>query len=120
MGPVGVAVVSHSGFMLPVADPDAAGRAIREFLSTPIDWYFHRALRTHRHDRVSLSALDVPAMFVAGTHDVLAGAKDMLTAAERMSDATYVELRTSHFLPLERPEQVHSLLLEFLDRLDAA
>jgi len=78
------------------------------------------ALRTHRHDRVSLSALDVPAMFVAGTHDVLAGAKDMLTAAERMSDATYVELRTSQFLPLERPEQVHSLLLEFLDRLDAA
>jgi len=120
MGPIAVGIVSHSGFMLPVADVDNTGRTMREFLSTPLDWYFHMALRIHRHSRVSLSAIDVPAMFVAGKWDVLAGPKDMLTAAERMRDASYVELKASHFLPLEKPDQVHALLLEFLERLEAA
>jgi pimeloyl-ACP methyl ester carboxylesterase len=120
MGPIGVGIVSHSGFMLPVADVDDAGRTMREFLTTPLDWYFHMALQTHRHARVSLSAIDVPAMFVAGRWDVLAGARDMLTAAARMRDASYVELQASHFLPLEKPDQLHALLLEFLERLDAA
>ena len=120
MGPTAVRVVSHSGFMLPVADLDDTGRTMREFLTTPLDWYFHMALQTHRHARVSLSAIDVPAMFVAGTWDVLAGAKDMLSAAERMAEATYVEFKASHFLPLEKPDQVHALLMEFVERLEAA
>ena len=119
MGPMAVGLVSHSGFMLPVADVEATGRTMREFLSTPIDWYFHMALQIHRHQRVSLSTIEVPAVFVAGKYDVLAGAKDMLTAAQRMKDATYVEFKASHFLPLEKPTEVHALLMEFLERLDA-
>ena len=43
----------------------------------------------------------------------MAGARDMLSAAERLEDATYVELRGSHFIQMEQPEQVHELLLEF-------
>ncbi|MGM3151295.1 alpha/beta fold hydrolase, partial [Escherichia coli] len=76
---------------------------MQEFLTTPVDWYFHMALQTHQHDRVPLSRVRVPAAFVAGRWDVLAGTREMRTAAERMADATYVELRGSHFLPLERP-----------------
>lgn len=119
MGPRAVALVSHSGFMLPVADVDDTGRTIREFLTTPLDWYFHLALQAQRHERVSLSSIDVPAVFVAGKYDVLAGARDMLSAAARMRDATYVEFKASHFLPLEKPAEVHALLMEFLERLDA-
>lgn len=115
-----VEVVSHSGFMLPVADPDLAARAIMEFLSTPIDWYFHLALRTSQHARISLSRLDAPALFVAGRYDVLAGSRDMRTAAARMRDATFVELPTSHFAQMEKPDAVHRLLLDFLDRVESA
>jgi len=118
MGPIAIALVSHSGFMFPVANAEHAGRAMREFLSTPIDWYFHMALQTHKHVRVSLSAIDVPTVFVAGRWDVLAGAKDMLSAAERMADATYVEYGGSHFLSLEKPAEVHALLMDFLERLE--
>ena len=119
--PVGrrtIGVMTHTGFMLPVPDPALAARAIREFLTTPIEWYVHLALRTSEHARVSLSSLDVPAFFVAGTYDVLAGARDMRTAAERMAGSTYVELRTSHFAQMEQPEVVHRLLLELLDQVD--
>ena len=59
----------------------------------------------------------MPAAFVAGTWDVLAGARDMATAAARIPGATYVELRGSHFIQMEQPERVHELLLEFLDRV---
>ena len=41
----------------------------------------------------------------------------MRTAAERMADATYVELRGSHFIAMEQPAEVHRLLKELLARV---
>jgi pimeloyl-ACP methyl ester carboxylesterase len=118
--PVGartVAALTHSGFMLPTPDNDLTARALREFLTIPVEWYFHLALRSSEHARVSLSRVKVPVMLVAATYDVLAGARDMRTAADRLDDATYVELRASHFVQMERPEAVHGLLLDFLDEI---
>ena len=117
MGRRTVHVLSHSGFMLPVADLELAAVGIKEFLTTPIDWYFHLALSTSRHMRVSLSAIEVPAVFVAGRWDVLAGARHMASAAARMAEAEYVELNGSHFLQMEKPEVVHRLLLDFLEKV---
>ncbi len=118
IGPTAIALLSHSGFMLPLRDPKLAEVGVKEFLTTPLDWYFHLALSTSRHARVRLSTIDVPAMFVAGTYDLLAGARDMATAAARMDDAEYVELRGTHFLQMEQPEIVHQLLLDFLERVE--
>jgi pimeloyl-ACP methyl ester carboxylesterase len=115
--PLTMGALTHSGFMLPVADTVLAARAVREFLATPVDWYFHLALGTSRHARVSLSNVHVPATFVAASYDVLAGARDMRTAASRMVEAEYVELRASHFVQMEQPDAVHRLLLELLERV---
>jgi pimeloyl-ACP methyl ester carboxylesterase len=117
VGPLTGAAISHSGFMLPVPDVAMARRAIKEFLTTPIEWYMHLAVTTSRHVRVSLRGIDVPASFVAGRWDVLASAEDMRTAAERIAGATYVRLNSSHFVAMERPDEVHDLLLELLDRV---
>jgi pimeloyl-ACP methyl ester carboxylesterase len=117
VGPRGIAVLSHSGFMLPVADPEGTANAVREFLVTPIEWYMNLAIATSEHGRVSLSRISVPTAFVAGRWDVLAGARDMASAARRVHGATYVELEGSHFIQMERPDEVHALLLEFLDRI---
>jgi pimeloyl-ACP methyl ester carboxylesterase len=103
-----------------VADPDLASRAVQEFLQTPVEWYSHLALKTSEHARVPLSRIDVPVAFVAASYDVLAGARDLRSAADRLADATYTELRGSHFIPLEQPDAVHGLLREFLARVDAA
>jgi pimeloyl-ACP methyl ester carboxylesterase len=113
-----VTALTHSGFMLPTPDNDLTARAVREFLAIPVEWFFHLALRTSEHARVSLSRVQVPVMLVAATYDVLAGARDMRTAADRLQDATYVELRASHFVQMEQPEVVHDLLLGFLDELE--
>lgn len=117
IGPRAVALISHSGFMFPVAHPELAAVGIREFISTPVQWYANLALGTSKHARVSLSGIEHPARFVAATYDLLAGARDMATAADRLRDADYIELRGSHFIQLEQPERVHELLLEFLDKV---
>lgn len=115
--PLTMGALTHSGFMLPVPDTALAARAVREFLATPVDWYFHLALGTSKHARVSLSNVHVPATFVAASYDVLAGARDMRTAAARMAEAEYVELRASHFVQMEQPDAVHRLLIELLERV---
>ena len=117
VGPRAVDVLTHTGFMFPVPDPELAAVAIADFLTTPVDWYFHLALRTSRHARVSLRGITVPAEFVAATYDVLAGARDMKSAADHIEGATYVELRGSHFIQMEQPDRVHGLLVDFLDRV---
>jgi pimeloyl-ACP methyl ester carboxylesterase len=111
------ALLEHSGFMLPTADPLMTRRAVREFLTTPIDWYMHLAVRSSLHLRVSLKAIDVPTSFVAGRWDLLADTRHLRTAAERMPDASYVELRGTHFISMEQPDVVHEQLLELLDRV---
>lgn len=117
VGPMTVRVLTHSGFMLPTPDDANTARAVREFLTTPIDWYMHLALATSRHVRVSLRGISVPTTFVAGRWDLLASSKDMRTAAERIDGAVYVELDGSHFIAMERPDEVHELLLDLLDRV---
>ena len=117
VGPRAVNVLTHSGFMFPVPDPELTALAIREFLTTPIEWYMKLALATSEHGRVSLSGLGVPVAFVAGSWDVLSGTRDMQSAAARIPEATYDELRGSHFIQMEQPDRVHQLLLEFLERV---
>ncbi|MCD4524426.1 alpha/beta fold hydrolase [Nocardioides sp. cx-173] len=117
IGPRAIRVLSHSGFMFPVADTELAATAVSEFLTTPIGWYMQLALSTSRHGRVSLSKVSVPCAFVAGRYDVLAGTRHMATAAGRVKDATYAELSGSHFIQMEKPDQVHRLLVDFLARV---
>jgi pimeloyl-ACP methyl ester carboxylesterase len=114
MGPIGTRVLRYSGFMLPFAANADVRRAVREFLTTPVDWYMHLALHSARHLRVSLSKIEVPCAFVGGRFDILASTKDMGTAADRIPHATYVNLCGSHFLTLERPKQVTRLLHDLI------
>jgi len=115
-----IELLGHTGLVFRVPDPELAALALREFLSTPVEWYFHLALRTAHHSRVSLRRIKVPCLFVAGTWDVLASARHMATAAQQVRDGRYVELRGSHFVQMEQPDVVHQLLLDFLRRVDVA
>jgi pimeloyl-ACP methyl ester carboxylesterase len=118
IGPVTSTVLRFSGFMFPSAKGSDVRRAVREFLTTPVDWYGHLALAAAEHGRVSLSGITVPAAFVAGRFDLMASHHDMRTAAERMDEADYVNLVGSHFLTLERPALVVRLLREFVERVE--
>jgi pimeloyl-ACP methyl ester carboxylesterase len=119
VGPLTGHLLTHSGFMLPVPDTDDVRRAVKEFLTTPVDWYMHLARVAAEHPRVSLRSIRVPTTFVAGKYDILASARDMRTASERIPDAAYVLLPGTHFVQLEHPGQVHDQLLALVDRTTA-
>jgi len=120
MGPVSTTVLRCSGFMFPTARGRDVRRAVREFLTTPVDWYGHLAVAAAQHQRVSLSKIEVPAAFVAGRWDILASHHDMRTAADRIDDATYTRLCGTHFINLEQPKAITKLLHEFVERIDQA
>jgi pimeloyl-ACP methyl ester carboxylesterase len=118
MGPISTTVLRYSGFMFPAARPKDVKRAVREFLTTPVDWYGHLAVAAAGHRRMSLSAIDVPTAFVAGRWDVLASHHDLRSAADRIDGATYVELFGTHFIALENPKAVTRLLHDLVDRAE--
>ena len=116
VGPLTGHLLTHSGFMLPVPDTDDVRRAVKEFLSTPVDWYMHLARTAAEHPRVSLRSIRVPVTFVAGRYDLLASAHDMRTASERIPDAEYILLTGTHFVQLEHPGRVHAQLMRLVNR----
>jgi pimeloyl-ACP methyl ester carboxylesterase len=116
VGPVSTTVLRHSGFMFPGAKAKDVRRAVREFLTTPVDWYGHLAVAASAHRRVSLSKIEVPTAFVSGRWDLLASHHDLRSAADRIDDATYVELFGTHFITLEQPKAVTRLLHDLVDR----
>jgi len=119
VGPSLIELAGRTGLILPFPDPELGALALRDFLATPAEWYFHLALRTSEHGKVSLRRIKVPAMFVAGSRDLIAGSRHMAAAAARVPHGTYVELRGSHFVQMEQPERVHRLLLDFLRQIEA-
>ena len=52
-GPIGFVV---GGFLTVVGRRFLPAGAVKEFLTTPIDWYFHLALNTSRHVAVAASS----------------------------------------------------------------
>jgi pimeloyl-ACP methyl ester carboxylesterase len=114
----GATLLRHSGFMFPSADGEVVRRAVREFLTTDVDWYFHLAVAAARHERVSLRGIGVPTVFIAGKHDLLADNRDMRTAAARIPEAVFHVLPGSHFLQMERPQRVHEELLDLVRRVE--
>ena len=109
-------LLSRAGLVGRVPDPDLAALAFAQVLAVPVQWYAHLALSTTRRTPPPLSRVTVPATFVGGSHDLVAGARDVASAARRMPHAQYVELRSSHFLPLEHPDRVHQLLRSLIAR----
>lgn len=110
--------IAHTGFVLPPATPERLVPVLRQFREHDWRWYFTLALGAKDHAPMDLGFCTVPVTFVAGRHDVLAGAADLRAAAARIPHARLVELPGSHFLPLEHPAECTALLREVIARAD--
>jgi len=117
--PQAIGLLRRSGLMAPTAPARDVRRAVEEFLRTPLDWYLHLAVAASTHRRVPPSAITVPTTFVAGDRDLLASSADLRAAAEAITGASYVELRGTHYLSLERSDEVTALLRDLAARTDA-
>lgn len=113
-------LLSHSGFMLPGADPALLVRMLREFVRQDWRWYMDLAVAASEHQPMDLAFVDCPVTLLAGRHDILTSMHDMLDAAARMPHAQISVLPGSHFLPLEHSDLVHAALDELVRRSDLA
>ena len=59
----------------------------------------------------------MPATFVAGRWDLLTGARDMLSASQRIAHSRYIRFDATHFIPVERPAEVLRELHLLLDEV---
>lgn len=64
--------------------------------------------------RDELGRIATPTLVISGTHDPAATPADGRYMAERIPDARYVELDSSHLSNLERPAQFTQALVDFL------
>ena len=109
-------LLTHSGFMLPGADPDVLVAMLREFVQQDWRWYFELAVAASEHSPMDLSFVECPTTLLAGRHDVLTSVHDVVAAAARIPHAQITVLPGSHFLPLEHPELVAAALSELARR----
>lgn len=98
----------------PSADTAQLRDMLQEFCTTHPAWYARLALAVGDHPRISLSTVQVPVTLVAGKWDLLTGARDMKSAADRIPHARYLCVDATHFIPLEQPQlvldELHALL----------
>ena len=111
-------LISHSGFMLPGADPDVLVPMLDEFVKQDWSWYMRLAVAAAEHEPMDLAFVRCPVTLVAGRHDVLTSMQDVLATASRIPHAQVTVLPGSHFLPLEHSDLVHTALGELARRSD--
>jgi 3-oxoadipate enol-lactonase len=109
-------LMSHSGFMLPGADPDLLVPMLDEFRRQDWRWYMSLAVAAAEHAPMDLAFVRCPVTLVAGRHDVLTSMHDVLAAAGRIPHAQVSVLPGSHFLPLEHSDLLHTALGELARR----
>jgi len=110
-------IVRRTHIIFPAADTAELRTLLQEFFTTHPAWYAKLALSVAEHARVSLSDIDIPVTFVAGRWDVLTGARDMLSASQRVRGSRYRELEATHFIPVEFPDVVLDELRQLLARV---
>jgi pimeloyl-ACP methyl ester carboxylesterase len=74
-----------------------------------------RAMRDRPDSAPLLEQISVPALVLGGSEDEVSPAAGMRAMAQRIREATYVEVpEAGHLAPLERPELVNEALEDFL------
>jgi pimeloyl-ACP methyl ester carboxylesterase len=116
---VTAAVARHSGVMRPaspVADVVAAGR---RFLSHDWGWYGQLALALGEERAPDLAGVCCPVTVLTGRYDLIADARHVARAVGALPQARIRVLPTSHFLPLEAPEELAEELRRLIERANA-
>ena len=113
-------MLRRSRLINPAADTAELRDLMQEFFTTHPAWYAKLALSVTEHQRVPLSQITVPVTFVAGRWDLLTGARDILSASQRIKHSRYVRLDATHFIPVERPDEVLVELRLLLDQVSSA
>ncbi|APU17205.1 MULTISPECIES: alpha/beta fold hydrolase [Actinoalloteichus] len=113
------ALLRHSGLLLPAGDPALLAEVLRPFLH--LDWAFYAELlrAVGSVPALDITGLRCPVTALVGRHDVVSDARALTEAVGRLPQARVRILPTSHFIPLEAPEEVAAEALLLVERAAA-
>jgi pimeloyl-ACP methyl ester carboxylesterase len=114
MTPTTARVITSTGFVGKAARPHIVA-TLEEFKTHDFRYYFRLAQAAEAHDPMDLSFVQCPVTLVAGRRDMITTVKAMVRAAEQIPHARVRTVAGTHFLPLERPDELHQLLVELAD-----
>lgn len=112
-------VLRHSGMMRPAsatADVVAAGR---RFLTNDWRWYGRLAMALADGPTPDLRKVCCPVTALAGRYDLFADPRHVAATIGALPQARFRVLPTSHFLPLEAPDELAAELALLIERVDA-
>jgi pimeloyl-ACP methyl ester carboxylesterase len=112
-------VLRHSGVLRPSSPTASVVAAGKRFLSHDWGWYGRLAVALATPPQPDLTGLSCPVTVLTGRYDLLAAPKHVATAVGSLPQARIRILPTSHFLPLEAPEELASELRLLIQRVDA-
>ncbi len=108
------AVIRRTGVMAASTQPDVLLGALAEFKNHEFRWYFTLAQGAAKHEAMDLSFVACPVTLVAGRMDIITSMRDIVIAADQIPHAEIRAVKGTHFLPLERPEELRDLLAELV------
>lgn len=96
---------------------DQVAPVLQQLLATDPAGYVANCAAVRDADfRNKLRAINVPLLFVAGTHDLVATVADARAVVEQVRDAELVELAAAHLSNIESQAAFNTALVSFLDR----
>ena len=77
------------------------------------------AIMGRRDQFDTLKRLDLPTLYIVGSHDALTPPQVVRDMAEATKNSLYIEIKNAgHLPPIETPDQVNKALIDFLKGLE--
>jgi 3-oxoadipate enol-lactonase len=99
----GFDITSLSTLGLDAAHANTVLHVVRTFARHDWGWYSKLAKASGEHSEVDLATVAVPVTFLSGRWDSITSADSMREASQQVAGSRYLELRGTHYVPLQFP-----------------
>lgn len=113
-------VFRRIGVIMPRAKAEDIVPWMNAFAEHDFGWYFNLFPAAGEHEPIDPSFVTVPTTVAGGSLDALTSMLDVVRFAERIDGAEIHRLNGTHFLPLEFPDEIMSMIDGVLLRSDLA
>lgn len=113
-------IARHIGIMMPSAKAEDIVPWMQAFAEHDFAWYFRMFPAAGEHERIDPSFVTVPTTVATGGLDAMTSMLDVVAFASEIPHAQIHVLHGTHFLPLEFPDEIMSMIDAVLLKSDLA
>ena len=103
-------LIRHVGVIMPSARTEDIIPWLQAFAQHDFGWYFHLFPAAGEHERIDPSFVKVPTTVATGGFDALTSMLDVVAFANEIEGAEIHVLNGTHFVPLEFPDEIMSMI----------